>query len=81
MLLRTYKISYFFYFRVNKGTLYSNYIITIGVAYPSSYQLIGTLSIQNSESIFEVTLKAILAGKLALLKPVITFTDGLCVAN
>ena len=32
------------------------------------------------ESIFEVTLNAILAGKLAFIKPVITFTDGLCVA-
>jgi hypothetical protein len=32
------------------------------------------------ESIFEVTLKAILAGKLALIKPVMTFTDGLWVA-
>ena len=32
------------------------------------------------ESILEVTLKAIRAGKLALIKPVITLTDGLCVA-
>ena len=33
------------------------------------------------ESILEVTLKAILAGKFALMIPVITFTDGLCVAT
>ena len=32
------------------------------------------------ESILEVTLNAILAGKLALINPVITFTEGLCVA-
>ena len=32
------------------------------------------------ESILEVTLKAILAGKLALITPVITLTDGLWVA-
>ena len=32
------------------------------------------------ESIFEVTLNAILAGKFALITPVITLTEGLCVA-
>ena len=33
------------------------------------------------ESIFDVTLNAILAGKFALITPVITFTEGLCVAT
>ena len=33
------------------------------------------------ESILLVTLKAIRAGKLALIIPVITFTEGLCVAT
>ena len=32
------------------------------------------------ESILEVTLNAILAGKFAFMVPVITFTEGLCVA-
>ena len=32
-------------------------------------------------SIFDATLKAIRLGKFALITPVITFTDGLCVAN
>ena len=33
------------------------------------------------ESTEEITLKAALAGKLALIIPVMTFTDGLCVAT
>jgi hypothetical protein len=32
------------------------------------------------ESILLVTLKAILAGKFAFISPVITFTEGRCVA-
>ena len=33
------------------------------------------------ESMFVVTWRAALAGMLALINPVITLTDGLCVAN
>ena len=33
------------------------------------------------ESILEITLKAILVGKLALIRPVMTSTDGLWVAR
>ena len=33
------------------------------------------------ESVVEVTLNATLAGKFALIRPVITLTEGLCVAT